>query len=464
MLNPDIFRKYDIRGIVGKDLTEETVVEIGKGFGSFLIESTGKEDLKILISGDARESTPLFIDALTKGLNSLGISVINGGLLPTPVLYFGVFNLDVDGGIQVTGSHNPPEFNGFKMLAGKESLSGEEIQKIRDIIENKKYSIGNTNFHNTKKDVLTLYKQYFKDNFSSDTGKGLKVVVDAGNGISGPSSPDIFRQLGAFVVELFTEVDGTFPNHHPDPTEEKNMQDLIKKVLEEKADLGIAFDGDGDRIGAVDDKGRIIWGDQLLTIFSLAILKERKQGTFIGEVKCSQTMYDEIEKAGGNAIMYKTGHSLIKKKMKEEKALLAGEMSGHIFFADRYFGFDDATYAGARLIEIVKKENKKLSEIFDKLPKMTSTPEMKVKCADDKKFKLIENMKQAIENKTYNLEGLKKLITIDGLRMIFDNGWGLIRASNTTPVLVLRFEAKDEQNLKAIETKVRNMLERFLNQ
>jgi len=462
MLNPDIFRKYDIRGIVGKDLTKETVTEIGKGFGTFLINTTGKNNLKVLISGDARESTPMFIDALTEGLNSLGISVINGGLLPTPVLYFGVFNLDVDGGIQVTGSHNPPEFNGFKMLAGKESLSGEEIQEIKHIIENKSYVNNGNEFENSKEDVLSLYKQYFKENFSKDTGKGLKVVVDAGNGISGPSSPEIFRQLGAEVVELFTEVDGTFPNHHPDPTEEKNMQDLIKAVLEENADLGIAFDGDGDRIGAVDDKGRIIWGDQLLTIFSLAILKERGKGTFIGEVKCSQTLYDEIEKAGGNAIMYKTGHSLIKKKMKEEKALLAGEMSGHIFFADRYFGFDDATYAGARLIEIVKKEGKKLSEIFDKLPKMTSTPEMKVECADDKKFILIDNMRQALEDNTYKLDGLKKLITIDGLRMIFEDGWGLIRASNTTPVLVLRFEAKDKESLKQIETKVREMLNHFL--
>jgi len=463
MINPEIFRKYDIRGIVDKELTKETVIAIGKGYGSLLIDKTKKKNLNVLISGDARESTPMFIENLTEGLNSLGISVVNGGLLPTPVLYFGVFNLEVDGGIQVTGSHNPPEFNGFKMLIGNESLSGEEIQEIREIIEKDSFEKLENTTENSKKDVMTMYKKYFKDNFSNETGKGLKVVVDAGNGVSGPDSPEIFRQLGAEVVELFTEVDGTFPNHHPDPTEEKNMQDLIKTVLQEKADIGIAFDGDGDRIGAVDDKGRIIWGDQLLTIFSLSILKERGKGTFIGEVKCSQTMYDEIEKAGGNAIMYKTGHSLIKKKMKEEKALLAGEMSGHIFFADRYFGYDDATYGGARLIEIVKKEGKKLSEIFDSLPKMTSTPEMKVECADSKKFILIKKMQDAIENNTYNLEGLKKLITIDGLRMIFEDGWGLIRASNTTPVLVLRFEAKDTNSLKKIENKVKKMLNGFMN-
>lgn len=463
MINHEIFRKYDIRGIVGKDLTEETVEAIGKGYGSFLIDKTKKKKLKVLISGDARESSPLFINLLTKGLNSLGISVVNGGMLPTPVLYFGVFNLDVDGGIQVTGSHNPPEFNGFKMLLGKDSLSGEEIQEIREIIEKDVFQQLDEKIVNTDVDIMTMYKKYFSDNFNTETGKGLKVVVDAGNGVSGPDSPGIFRRLGADVVELFCDVDGTFPNHHPDPTEEKNMQDLIKTVINEKADLGIAFDGDGDRIGAVDDKGRIIWGDQLLTLFSLSILKERGKGTFIGEVKCSQTMYDEIEKAGGNAIMYKTGHSLIKKKMKEENALLAGEMSGHIFFADRYFGYDDATYGGARLIELVKREGKKLSEIYDTLPKMISTPEMKVDCADSRKFSLIEEMQDAINNNSYKLDGLKKLITIDGLRMIFDDGWGLIRASNTTPVLVLRFEAVNEKALANIESKVKKMLNSFSN-
>ncbi|NOZ12388.1 MAG: phosphomannomutase/phosphoglucomutase [Acidobacteria bacterium] len=352
------------------------------------------------------------------------------------------------------------------MLIGTDALSGEEIQEVYQLAEKWKNKLPDTGKkgNSGKVDMLAPYLKYFENQFPDGSASGIKVVVDAGNGIiAGPVGPDVFRKMGSDVVELFCEVDGSFPNHHPDPTVEANMVDIRKKVLEEQADLGIAFDGDGDRIGVVDDKGRIIWGDQLLTLFALDILKEKGSGTFIGEVKCSQIMYDLIEKAGGTAIMWTTGHSIIKKKMKEVHALLAGEMSGHIFFADRYFGFDDAVYAGCRMLEMLKKDGRKLSAIFDTLPKMVATPEMKVNCADEKKFQVIAAMQEAVSTGKAKLPGLKKVITIDGLRMIFENGWSLVRASNTQPVLVLRMEASSETTLKEIQTETENFLRLYLN-
>ncbi len=464
-LNPSIFRKYDIRGIVNTDLTESTVTAIGDGFGKFLQSRINGSAITVAIAGDARESTPVFITYLTRALNKLGISVLNGGLVPTPVLYFSVFDRKVDGAIMVTASHNPPEFNGFKMLIGTDALSGEEIQEVYRLAKDWRQDAPMSGNPGTSEDVdmLTPYLTYFENQFPGHSAAGIKVVVDAGNGIAGPVGPAVFRKMGCEVVELFCEVDGHFPNHHPDPTVEANMVDIERTVLAEKADLGIAFDGDGDRIGVVDDKGRIIWGDQLLTLFALDILREKGSGTFIGEVKCSQIMYDLIEKAGGTAIMWTTGHSIIKKKMKEVHALLAGEMSGHIFFADRYFGFDDAVYAGCRMLEMLKKDGRKLSEIFDTLPKMTATPEMKVDCPDEIKFQVISAMQKAVSDGTATLPGLKKVITIDGLRMIFEDGWSLIRASNTQPVLVLRMEAADPDALSRIRTETENFLHQYLN-
>ena len=467
MVNREIFRKYDIRGVVGKDLTEETVSLIAYGFGTFLKKRLNKDKLVVLLGGDARESTPVFKEIFKNSLNKLGINVLDCGLVPTPVVYFGANTFDIDGACQITASHNPPEYNGFKPLIGKDSLMAEEIQEVLKIIETKEYErffVDGFNAENKEIDLISDYKEYFKNNFPSDLGKGLKVVLDAGNGIAGVVAPDIFKSIGCEVVELFCDVDPKFPNHHPDPTVEKNMQHLIKKVKEEKASLGIAFDGDGDRIGVVDDKGEIIWGDMLLTIFALSILKEKKGGTFIGEVKCSQVFYSEVAKAGGNAVMYKTGHSLIKKKMKELNAVLAGEMSGHMFFADRYFGFDDAIYAGVRLVEILKKEGQKLSEIYSQLPKTVSSPEIKVDCPDSKKFKVIEKIQKALLEKEIEIEGLEKVITVDGVRMEFVNGWGLIRASNTQPVLVLRFEGYTEKDLKEIKEKTIALLNTFLPQ
>lgn len=464
-LNPSIFRKYDIRGIVGADLTADTVAGIGYGFGKFLQSRIQEKSLTVAIAGDARESTPIFIQYLTNALNSLGITVVNGGLIPTPVLYFSVFNRKVDGAIMVTASHNPPEFNGFKMLIGTDALSGEEIQEVYQLAKKHPEQTHETGMTagSSNIDMLTPFIDYFHRQFPAGSASGIKVVVDAGNGIAGPVGPGVFREMGCEVVELFCEVDGHFPNHHPDPTVEANMVDIRKKVLSEKADLGIAFDGDGDRLGVVDDKGRIIWGDQLLTLFALDILKEKGSGIFIGEVKCSQIMYDLIEKAGGDAIMWTTGHSIIKKKMKEVHALLAGEMSGHIFFADRYFGFDDAIYAGCRMLEMLKKDGRKLSEIFDTLPKMVATPEMKMDCPDEKKFQVIAAMQEAVANGSADLPGLKSVITIDGLRMIFEDGWSLVRASNTQPVLVLRMEASDEAALSRIRALTETFLHQHLN-
>ena len=467
MVNREIFRKYDIRGVVGKDLTEETVSLIALSLGAFLKKNLKKDSLTVLLGGDARESTPDFKKIFTESLNKMGINVLDCGLVPTPVVYFGANILDVDGACQITASHNPPEYNGFKPLIGKDSLMAEQIQELLKIIESEEYKgfmVDGFVPENKKLDLMKDYKDFFLKNFPSDLGKGLKVVIDAGNGIAGVIAPDIFKSLGCEVIELYCEVDPAFPNHHPDPTVEENMRDLKAKVVELRADLGIAFDGDGDRIGVVDDKGEIIWGDMLLTIFALSILKEKKGGTFIGEVKCSQVFYSEVGKAGGKAIMYKTGHSLIKKKMKEVKAVLAGEMSGHMFFADRYFGFDDAIYAGVRLVEIIKKEGKKLSEIFDALPKTVSSPEIKVDCPDSKKFKVIENIQKALLEKQIEIEGLEKVITVDGVRMEFVNGWGLIRASNTQPVLVLRFEGYTKKDLEEIKEKTIALLNTFLPQ
>lgn len=465
MLNPSIFRKYDIRGIVGTDLTPETVRSIGLAYGTQLLKKLNRTHATVVIGGDARESTPAFIKHLTAGLNRLGIRVLDGGLVATPVLYFAVHNMDVQGGIMVTASHNPPEFNGFKMMTGLETLSADDIQEL--------YKLGvdapwngrgpvKLEQENETVDLETPYRAFFRDRFATDTAQNLKVVVDAGNGIAGPLAPPVFRDMGADVIELFCEVDGSFPNHHPDPTVVENITDMIETVKEQGADMGIGFDGDGDRIGVVDNRGRIIWGDQLLTLFAKDILDEHGSGTFIGEVKCSQVLYDEIRNAGGTAIMWKTGHSIIKRKMKEVNALLAGEMSGHLFFADRYFGFDDAVYAGARLMEMVNRRAISLADLFDTLPKMISTPEQKVDCPDEIKFDVIDKMVKAVEEGSADLPGLAELITIDGLRMRFDGGWSLIRASNTQPVLVLRFEAEDEARLEQIRTITLDFLNGFI--
>ncbi len=467
MVNKEIFRKYDIRGIVDKDLTDETVRLIGKAYGIYLKNRTGKDfnKLTVTIGRDARLSSERFFNDLKEALTSLGINVINLGMCPTPLLYFSLFVLEnIDGGIMITGSHNPPEFNGFKLCVNKETLSDDEILEIYKITKNigefeNKFLKGSVKDY----DICSHYIDFMVNHFKDIKGKGkFKVVLDSGNGVAGFVAPEILKRLDFEVIDLFSEPDGNFPNHHPDPTIVENLRFLIDKVKKEKAYLGIGFDGDADRIGAVDENGKIIWGDQLLIIYSREILKNEKGAKIIGDVKCSQVLFDDVEKNGGIPIMWKTGHSLIKKKLKEEKAKIAGEMSGHIFFADRYFGYDDAIYAGLRLVEIIVKEGKRLSEIISDLPETYVTEEIRIDCPENKKFKIPEILKEKIKEIHELDEEIEDIITIDGIRIIFKSGWGLVRASNTQPVLVLRFEGYTPEKRDFYRKKIEEILRKLL--
>ncbi len=434
-----IFREYDIRGTFPDELNRDTVRLLGRAFGAYYAKNNAK---RISLGRDCRLSSPDISEWLQEGLVESGIDVVNLGVVPTPLVYFSLHMMDVDGGVQITGSHNPPEFNGFKICIGKETIYGEEIQKIKRICEAEDFVSGKGNIE--KADIVESYVDYVVKNIKPGPYK-RKVVVDGGNGTACEVALNIYAKLGFEVIPLFCEPDGRFPNHHPDPTIPEFLQHLIATVKKERADLGIAFDGDGDRIGVVDNEGDIIWGDQLLIIFSRDLLRKYRGGKIIGEVKCSQVLYDDIEKNGGEPIMWKTGHSLIKNKMKEEKALLAGEMSGHLFFAERYFGYDDAIYAGARLLEILSTRQEAIKEMLSDLPRMVNTPEIRIDCSDEMKFEVVADIA-----KEFKAEGYR-VIDVDGARVLFDNGWGLIRASNTQPVLVLRFEAKDEKGIEQLK-------------
>ncbi len=440
-----LFREYDIRGIYGKELTEDVAEAIGKSFGT-LIRRDGKK--KISLGYDIRLSSPSLRSALLSGLLSTGLHVIDIGKCPTPVLYFSLFQLEVDGGVMITASHNPAEFNGFKLSHGRKSLFGDEIQEVRSLIEHEDYEKG-TGTLDTIKEFMSSYVDYFVAQFGTSFSK--KIVIDCGNAAASLIAPEIFERLGCEVIPLYCEPDGRFPNHHPDPTVPENLADLIATVRKEGADAGIAFDGDGDRLGVVDEKGEIIWGDRLTLLFAKEILKETPGATVISEVKASQVLYDEITRMGGKAIMWKTGHSLIKAKMKETGALLAGEMSGHLFFGDRYFGYDDAIYAGCRLVEILCKDERPLSSYFVDLPLTCVTPEIRVDCPDDRKFEIVERCRSFFSKK-------HKTIEVDGIRILFEGGWGLIRASNTQPALVLRFEADHPALLTEIQEYVNQIL------
>ncbi len=447
--NPNVFREYDIRGIVNRDLTEDFVSLLGKGCGTYFADNGVKT---IALGRDCRLSSPSFRDRFLEGITETGCHVIDVGVVPTPLLYFALFNLKVEGGIQITGSHNPPDNNGFKVCLGTSTIYGEEIQKIRHIMASGKFIKGNGNIE--ERDLTSDYKEYVVNRLSPGN-VNRRVVVDAGNGTGGVIAVPLYREMGFEVMPLFCEPDGHFPNHHPDPTVPENMQSLIEKVALERADLGIAFDGDVDRIGVVDELGNIIWGDQLMIIFSRSILKESPGATFIAEVKCSQTLFDDIAKNGGNPIMWKVGHSLIKAKMKEERALLAGEMSGHLFFADRYFGYDDAIYAGARLLEILSHNRGSLSARLSDIPKLVNTPEIRIECPEDKKFRVVEQLADEFKRE-YNV------IDIDGARVLFPDGWGLVRASNTQAILVLRFEATSQESLRRIQDLITEKLNSLL--
>jgi len=446
MLKSTIFREYDIRGIADSELLSADVEQLGHGLGTYLGRQTGGR--KINVGRDCRLSGNRLRDALVRGLLATGCDVTDIGVVPTPVLYFSAQHWNADGAIMITGSHNPSEYNGFKSVCGSGTLHGEAIQEVRKIIERRDFEQGAGKLSTA--DAVTPYVDEVAGQFHFT--RRVKVVADAGNGTAGPVMHRIFEKLNLDATELFFEMDGHFPNHHPDPTVPANLAALIEKVRATGAELGIAFDGDSDRIGAVDEHGNVVYGDMLLLIYAREILQRKPGATFIGEVKCSQLMYDFINQWGGNAIMYKTGHSLIKAKMKEEHAELAGEMSGHMFFADRYRGYDDALYSACRLIEIVARSGQPLSVQFAAIPKTVSTPEIRVDCPDELKFDLVRRVAD-------HFKRARKTVDIDGVRVIFEDGWGLLRASNTQPVLVMRFEAANPELLQQYQSEVENVLE-----
>lgn len=447
-INPYIFREYDIRGVVDKDLTPEVIELIGKGFGTYLKQNGAA---KISLGGDVRLHTKKLSESIKKGITSTGVDIIDLGSVPTPAQYFSLHKLDVDGGMMITGSHNPPEFNGFKMSLGTAPIYGEAIQEIRQIIESDKFENGQGSV-----EEYFILDEYIDDISGRLTlQRPVKVVVDCGNGAGSLVAEKLFKKLNADATMLFCKPDGRFPNHHPDPTVVEYIQDLIKKVRESDAELGIGYDGDADRIGVVDNKGDIIWGDRLLAVFAKDLLSRRKGEKIIFDVKCSQALPETIEAAGGVPIMWKTGHSLLKKKMKETGALIGGEMSGHLFFAENFYGFDDAIYASARLLDLLSKTPKSITELLADVPQYHSTPEIRAECAsDEEKFKIA---KKAADYFKQNND----VIDIDGVRILFGDGWGLVRPSNTQPVIVIRFEAKTPERLEEIKNLVITKLKEF---
>ncbi len=449
-MNTHIFREYDIRGLVDKDLTPEVVELLGKGLGTVIRRKGGT---RVVVGRDCRESSTVFRDALCKGLTSTGLHVWDVGVVPTPLTYFAANTLPVDGLAMITGSHNPPEYNGFKIGAGKTTFHGPEIQALRRLIEACDFEVAATPGGVAPFDIITPYNHFVQQTVKVGR-KGMRIVIDAGNGVGGHVAVPLFEAMGFDVVPLFCEMDARFPNHHPDPTVVENMEDLIAAVKREKAEVGIAYDGDADRIGVVDDQGNIHWGDQLMILFSRAVLKEAPGASIVGEVKCSYTLYDDIEAKGGKPIMWKAGHSLIKAKMKETGAELAGEMSGHIFFKHRYFGFDDAVYSTARLLEILTHTSQRMSQLLADVPRTFATPELRVDTVEEKKFALVQRATELLRADGH------QLVDVDGVRVTFPDGWGLIRSSNTQPILVLRFEASTEKRLKEIQALIEGTVER----
>ncbi len=444
-LNPDIFREYDIRGHAEKDLSNEAVDLIARAFASVVIEKGGKT---VTLGMDNRASSERIKSVFAKALAESGLRVIDVGTVPIPALYYSIISFNADGGAMVTGSHLAKEFNGFKLSAEKNAatLFGEQIQKLREIAERGVFPSGAGFIE--KRNILNSYLVEVVQRINLE--RPLKVVIDCGNGTSSILAEKLFKAIGCRVSELYCLLDSTFPNHHPDPVKPKNLRDLRKRVLAEHADLGIAFDGDADRLGVIDDKGNILWGDMLLSLFALDVLEKMPGAKIVFEVKCSKAVEDVVKKAAGIPIMWKTGHSLIKKKMREESAVLAGEMSGHMFFADNYYGFDDALFAAARLCELVSRKGR-LSELAALLPKYYSTPEIRLDSSEQAKWKIVEKAK-AYFSARYTV------VTIDGVRVNFEDGWALIRASNTSPKIVLRMESSTREGLERIKREVRTAL------
>lgn len=421
-----LFREYDLRGIVGEELTEAIAEQVGRAYATLAREQGTS---CISLGRDGRLSSPALQQALIKGLLAGGLDVIDLGLCASPLLYFSLFTLPVQGGIMITGSHNAAEYNGFKICIGKEAIHGEDIQHLRRVMESGRFSTGSGRL--SSHPIIPDYLQHLKRSFADVRADHLHVVIDCGNGAASLVAKQALEQMGCRVTGLYDELDGRFPNHHPDPTVVENLQDLIHTVQQHKADVGIGYDGDADRIGAIDERGQILWGDRLMVVYAREIPSRRPGSTFISEVKASQCLYDDIAAKGGRPIMWKTGHSLMKAKLKAESAVLAGEMSGHMFFADRYFGFDDAIYASCRLIEILAKTKQSLSSLVADLPQTTVTPEIRVDCPDSVKFQLVDQVRTQLSSyleagKPVGASNLtmRELVTIDGVRAIFEDGWG----------------------------------------
>ena len=442
-----IFRQYDVRGVVDADLTVEAAEAIGGAYAALMRERgvTGE----VAVGRDNRPSGDKLRDALVQGLTQAGVSVVDVGVVPTPVLYWSLHHMPVVGGIQITGSHNPPEYNGFKLCFGTESLHGHDLQHLLELIRSNAAPTGQGTVS-----TASPIDGYVAD-VVARTGalaRPMKIVYDCGNGAGALVAPQLMAALGVEAVGLYTESDGTFPNHHPDPTVPENLEALIEAVRREGAEMGVAFDGDADRIGLVDDQGRIIWGDHILILYARDVMERTGKGQpIIFDVKCSQALTDEITKAGGRPVMWKTGHSLIKDKMKSEHAPIAGEMSGHMFFSEGFYGHDDALYGAARLLRIVAKSGKTVRELLADVPPFVSTPEIRVECGDERKFELVE---KAVAHFTATHD----VIDVDGVRVLFGDGWGLIRASNTQPILVTRYEARTAERLQEIRTEMENWI------
>ena len=450
-MNEKIFREYDIRGVAENDLNDSSVMQISLAFGTLAIRQNVK---KIAIGRDCRLSSTRIFDIFSKGIRDLGIDIIDLGIITTPILYYALFNLDIDGGVMITASHNPPEYNGFKAAIGKEVLSSDQIQELKNIILANDFCPVNKHGKLTKNNIIDKYTEDLINNIN--IRKKIKVGVDCANTPVGLFARKVFEAVGCETFMLFETPDGAFPNHHPDPSVEDNLSSLKNLVISKKLDLGVSFDGDADRIGIIDNQGKLIYSDIILAILAKSILLNWPNSKIIGEVKCSKILFDEIKKNGGVPVMWKTGHSNIKRKIKEEKAPLAGELSGHIFFSDKHHGYDDAIYAALRFIEILSGNTKKLSVILDDIPKMFSTPEIRLDFPEDKKFQIINDLSDELKKLNHEYS----LIDIDGIRIEDSNSWGLVRASNTQPALSMRFESNSEESLEKMKNLVLNLLEK----
>ena len=442
-----VFREYDIRGIAGQEITDADVSSLGRAFGTYM---AGQGKKRVVVGRDCRLTSDGYRDLLVGGMIDSGMDIVDIGVCTSPLLYFAIRTLDREGGIMITASHNPQEYNGFKICNGFDTIYGDEIRKIRQVVDSGRFTSGRGRIEDV--DIVSPYIDFVCGNIKLKNR--LRVGVDAGNATGGPIATTILERLGCEVHPLYCDMDGSFPNHEPDPTVMENLVDLRELVVREQLDVGVAYDGDCDRLGVLDHRGEVVYGDKLMIIFAREVLSRHPGSIFISEVKCSKTLFDDIERLGGVVHMWKTGHSLIKARMKEVGAALAGEMSGHMFFKDRYFGFDDGIYASCRLLEILSNTGKRINELLEGVPPTYTTPEIRVECPDEIKFEVAQRAKRE-----FQARGLE-LIDVDGVRILFDDGWGLVRASNTQPVLVLRYEAETLDRLGQIRDLIESTIDK----